>query len=277
MGPSGQATNTAAGLTQQQQGAADIASKESQATYKTTAPGLSTAENYYQALASGNPAALFKTIAPAVGQINQNSEAAANQIKQTTPRGGAQDLALQQNDITKAANVGNLATNAFTSSFPALASLAGTGLGLSTNEMSNAIAGLSTASQTNTGLMNAQAEGKASTMGMLGSLTGGLGDIFGSALGAGGALGCWVAEMLWGKRDDRTLAMRFWLLTAPKSLAWRMFAALYMRFGQRVAIYARDRRSLKWILRLLLGRGLVHAEAYLRVVCGVQIWTSEAA
>lgn len=270
MGPSGSATNTAEGLTQQQQKNANTAAQESQQTYKTTAPGLSTAENYYQALASGNPAALFKTIAPAVGQINQNSEAAANQIKQTTPRGGAQDLALQQNDITKAANVGNLATNAFTSSFPALASLAGTGLGLSTNELSNAIAGLSTASQTNTGLMNAQAEGKASTLGMLGSLGGA------AAMGAGTAV-CWVAEVLFGVHDDRTKAMRFWIIAAPKSSGWSVFARIYVRFGERIACHARSSRGLRWILRFVFDRGLVHAEAYLRAVCGVQIWTSEAA
>jgi hypothetical protein len=258
MGPGGNSTNTAQNLETAQANQANTAASESASTYKTTAPGLTAAENYYNAIAGGNPATLFKTIAPAVSQIGQNSEAAANTIKATTPRGGAQDLALQQNDITKASQIGSLATSSFTNSFPALASLAGTGLGLSSNELSNAIAGLSTASNTNTGVMNAQAEGKASTLGMLGSL--------GSAAATGAGIAvCWLARLIFGERDERMREFRFWLLTANKPLHWRLFTALYVRFGERVATFARTRSGVRWILRLLLDRGLVHARDHIRI------------
>ena len=140
-GPSSATQNTQAGLTAADTTLANTASAESAATYAETAPGLATAEQYYQGLASGNPSQIFSLIAPATSQIESQSQQAASQIKQNTPRGGAQNLALAQNNITEASQIGNLATSAYTSAFPALGQLSATGLGLSTNQLSTAVGG----------------------------------------------------------------------------------------------------------------------------------------
>jgi hypothetical protein len=171
-GPSSSSENTNQQITAQQEQLAATASGESSQLFNTTFPGAQTAENYYQTLASGNPQALMQANAPAINSLAANTAQAKNNITATMPRGGAQSLALDQADITKSAQVGNLESSTFTNSFPALASLAGQGTGLSINSLSNAIGGLAGASQSNSNLMGAQAEGKGSTMGFLGSLAG---------------------------------------------------------------------------------------------------------
>lgn len=141
---------------------------QSAQTFGATFPGLQMAESYYNSLASGNPTAIASAVGPSVSQIAGNTAATKQQILQTTPRGGEQNLALEQADISKASQVGNLETSAYTSSFPALASLASSGMGISVNELANALSGYQSIGQE-------QSAGKASTMGFLGSLAGGAG------------------------------------------------------------------------------------------------------
>lgn len=156
------------------QGQLDIAKKsqaQSEKTMGIVEPGLITAENYYSSLASGDASKIQAAIAPAASGITSNTEQAKKMITDSTPRGGAQDLALQEADISKAGQIGNLQTQAFTSSFPALASLFSGGAGISVNEISNAIASAQGASQTTAAIGQEKAQGKASTMGFLGSLS----------------------------------------------------------------------------------------------------------
>lgn len=158
--------------------AATQSNQESAQTYATTEPGLQTAENYYSMLSSGDPEKIFAATAPSVNSVIGNTQAVKQQILQNDPRGGAQDLALQNADIAKASQIGNLQTSAYTSSFPALANLASTGLGLSVNEMANAMSGYQS-------VMQNQSQNKASTMGFLGALGGGVGDVVGGAFSGG--------------------------------------------------------------------------------------------
>jgi hypothetical protein len=188
-GPSQSTETTQNNLTTAETNLANTENSNAQTLFGESNPGFQTAENYYQGLASGNPAEIFKLISPATSQISQQSATAANQIKQNTPRGGAQNLALAQNDITKASQIGNLATSAYTSAFPALAQIGGSGIGLSTGQANTAISGLNAASSSNQALASQQNAAKASTMGFLGSLAGVGGSLGGAALSGGGALG----------------------------------------------------------------------------------------
>lgn len=154
----------------QQDAAAQKSQQQSAQTYGVTEPGLQSAENYYAALSSGDPTKIFSAVSPSVNQIIGNTQAVKQNILQDNPRGGGQDLALEQANISKAAQIGNLETSAYTSSFPALANLASTGLGLSVNEMANAMQGYQS-------VMTNQSQNKASTMGFFGSLAGGLGGL----------------------------------------------------------------------------------------------------
>jgi hypothetical protein len=158
-------TNTVLGELGQSQANANQLFQESN-------PGFMQAENYYQQLASGNPQQIFSAIAPAVGQINTASQGAAQQIAQNLPRGGVEQMAQANLQQQRAGQVGNLATQAYTSAFPALGALSQGGLGLSANQMSNAIGAGSVASGSNQAVMQANAAGKGSTMGFAGSLAG---------------------------------------------------------------------------------------------------------
>lgn len=181
-GPSGEVTNAqlsnanaqTALMTQQTQQGAQL--------FNLTEPGLGIAENYYKALSSGDPNKIFTAIAPATEQINAQSARAAQQITENTPRGGVQQLALAQNQIQKSGQIGNLATSAYTGSFQDLAALAGQGIGLSVNEISNAIAAASASNQALGNVGQEQAAGKASSMGFLGSLVSAAGEIGAAAV-----------------------------------------------------------------------------------------------
>jgi len=150
--------------------------------FGTTFPGMQIAENYYQALASGDPAQIFRAVAPAVQQIQQSTAATKQQIRQDMPRGGQENLALSEADISKTAQIGNLFQRAYTGAFPALASMGTTGIGLASNEVANAISAFSGAATTYANVAEQQAQGKGAQKGFMGELAGAGGQIAGSAL-----------------------------------------------------------------------------------------------
>lgn len=174
-GPSGSTINQQNKIAQEQ---IDLATKQQQDSEKVlgiVSPGLKTAENYYESLASGDPTKIMAAIGPAVSQIGSQTDQAKKNILASTPRGGAQDLALEEADISKAGQVGNLETQAYTGAFPALASLFQGGAGISVSQIANAVASAQGASQTTAQIGQEQAQGKATTMGFLGSLAGAAG------------------------------------------------------------------------------------------------------
>jgi hypothetical protein len=181
MGGPSQATEKAQqNLANTQQAQSAQATQQSQQLFNTTFPGIQSAENYYKLLSSGDPNSIFKATAPAAENIAAQKQSVLNQINQNMPRGGAKDLAEAQATSQSGSQIGNLFTQAYTSSFPALANLGTSGVGLSVNELANSISGLGQASQTLSSLGGEQSAGKAATLGFLGSL-GGAGA---SALGA---------------------------------------------------------------------------------------------
>jgi hypothetical protein len=185
-GPGSGATQTQNQLTQQELAISQQQQTNANQLFQLSLPGFQTAENYYSQLASGNPSAIFSATAPAVGAINTASQGAAQQIAQNMPRGGAEQLAQAQLQQQRAGQVGNLQTQAYTGAFPALASLASGGLGLSANTIANAISAGSAGASSNAELMQAQAQGKGATTGLLGSLAQAGGTIGGSEAGAKG-------------------------------------------------------------------------------------------
>ena len=181
-GPSGSTENTQNTIAQGQLSLAQQQQQQSNKILGVVEPGLQTAENYYTSLASGNPTQIMDAIGPAVAQIGSQTQQSENTIKATTPRGGAQDLALQEAAIQKAGQVGNLQTQAYTGAFPALAQLFQGGAGISVSQIANAISSASGAATTTAQVGQEQAQGKATTMGFLGSLAGAGGQIGATAL-----------------------------------------------------------------------------------------------
>ena len=171
-GPSKQTQAAQTALAQEQTAAGQQSQARSAQTYATTFPWLQTAGNYYNTLATGSPTALSTAVAPVAENVAQTTNAAENQLRTLYPRGGAQDTAIANLEATKTGTIGQATNQAYTSAFSSLAALSGQGMGLSVNEMANAIAGLGQSSATLGALGNEQAAGKAATLGFVGSLAG---------------------------------------------------------------------------------------------------------
>lgn len=145
-------------------------SANSQQLFNTTFPGLQQAENFESVLSTGDPWAISRAIAPATQQITQATESAKKNIIQNAPAGGEKNLAIEQADVARGAEVGKVASGAFLNSFDALARLAGQGVGESISGAGNAISGYNSANQGAYNLGNLQIQQKGAQLGALTSL-----------------------------------------------------------------------------------------------------------
>lgn len=247
MGGKGASSSEQATQSQITQGELAISQDQQQKSdqlYNLTYPGLQSAEQFYTQLSTGNPQSIQTATAPATEQIAKNYQQAEQNISTTMPRGGARDLALQQGQISEAGQIGATQANAYLGSFPALANLAQGGIGLSLNEVTQALSAFGGASQSNQVATQATTTGKAQTLGFIG----GLGQS--AASGAGVISGCWISEALFGPTNLRTILLRAFL-NGVYSKTWtgRIFMWCYRRYGQFVAEQARQRT---WVRRLLM-------------------------
>ncbi len=181
-GPSQKTQDTQNQLTQAQIATQQQQQQQSNQLFGTSFPGFKQAESYYQALASGDPSKTAAAIGPAVGNINTQSQSAVKQIRDNMPRGGAEQVAEGNVEQQRAGQIGNLTTQAYTGAFPALGALSQGGIGLASNEISNAIQAGAAGSQSNAQSASMQTQGKASTMSFLASLVGAGGQIGAAAL-----------------------------------------------------------------------------------------------
>lgn len=242
-GPGQQAIDTQNQITQGQLSVEQSANKRSQQLYDLTEPGMKTAESFYQQLASGNPQAIQTATAPATEKIASSYNQAITNIGQNMPRGGAKDLAVQEAEISKAGAIGGTEAQAYLGAPTALANLAQGGIGLSVNEMTQALSAFSGASSSNQAAGQMQGAGKAETLGFLGSLG------QSAATGAGMAIGCWIAAAIFGENDLRTVRLRVFLnqVWAKESRLGHVVMFAYLRYGQFVA---REVAKRDWLRRI---------------------------
>lgn len=146
--------------------------QESSQLFSMALPGLEKSEGYYGKLASGDPAALSRANAPAIQGITQATNSAKSNIVADSPRGGERNLALDNADINKGAQVSQLTTGSYTNAFPSMASLSGQNVSQSNAAANTGLSGLSAAGSQYGNLMNINAQDKASTLGFFGSLAG---------------------------------------------------------------------------------------------------------
>ena len=151
------------GLAQQQ-------NQRSGQLFNETFPGLQSAEQFYGTLSSGDPYAIARAISPATQQITAATTAAKQNILQNAPAGGEKNLALEQADVARGAQVGQTATGSYLGSFNALAQLAGQGVGESISSAGTAISGFGQANQGLQQLGNLQIQQKGAQLGALTSL-----------------------------------------------------------------------------------------------------------
>lgn len=217
-------------------------------------PGLEQSEAYYGKLASGDPNALARANAPAVQAITKSTDSAKKNIMQDNPRGGERNLALEEADLSKGAQVGQLETGSYTSSFGSLAGLGGQNVGQGTAASSAGMQGMNAAANQYGQIQQINAQNKAQTMGM-GS------DIAGMAMMEGAGM-CWIAASLWnGWTDRRTVMVRYWLKNVySKTFIGGIFCWLYSRYGERVAKQVRERRQVRSAVSPLFSWFLLKAQ-----------------
>jgi hypothetical protein len=217
-------------------------------------PGLEQSEAYYGKLASGDPNALARANAPAVQAITKSTDSAKKNIMQDNPRGGERNLALEEADLTKGAQVGQLETGSYTSSFGSLAGLGGQNVGQGTAASSAGMQGMNAAANQYGQIQQINAQNKAQTMGM-GS------DIAGMGLEAA-TFFCWVAAALFGGwTDRRTRMVQFWLRNVySKTFIGGIFCWLYSRYGERVAKQVRERRLVRAAVQPMFSWFLLQAQ-----------------
>lgn len=198
--------------------------------YSLALPGIETAEAQAAKNASGDPHALARANAPAIQAITQSSDSAKKNIMQDNPRGGERNLALEEADLTKGAQVGQAVTGAYNASFGTLAGLGGQNVSQGTASSSAGMQGMNAAANQYGQIQQINAQNKAQTMGM-GS------DIAGMGLEA--ATFCWVAAALFGGwTDRRTRMVQFWLRNVySKTLIGSVFCRMYSRYGERAAFH----------------------------------------
>jgi hypothetical protein len=245
--------NAEAGTAQQLTATAQQEQQQSGQEFATSFPGFQTAENYYQQLSTGDPGAISRAISPATQQINAQTTANAQRIEQDSPRGGAKNLALEENQINKGAQIGNLATQSYLGSFQNLAGLAGQGVGESIQSAGTGISGLNAAGNQYSNIANQQAEGKASQLGFISSLAGSGAELAGL---------CWIAEALWGEGDARTLVVRYYLINVLE-FHWlgKYFCRLYRRHGERIAGLIPKWQLLRMAMEVVFGLIYMRASA----------------
>jgi hypothetical protein len=146
--------------------------QEGSTLFNMALPGLEQSESYYGKLASGDPAALSRANAPAIQQIGAQSNAAKKNIIADNPRGGERNLALEEADITKGAQVSNLTTGSYTGAFGSLAGLGGQNVSQGTAATGQGMQGMNAAANQFGQLQQLNNEQKGTQMGFLSSLAG---------------------------------------------------------------------------------------------------------
>lgn len=145
-------------------------SERSDTLFAESNPGFKQAENFYGTLSTGDPYAIARAIAPATQEITKAAAGAKQQIMNTAPAGGEKNLALEQVDVNKGAEVGKTAAGGYLNSFNALAQLAGQGTGESISAAGTGISGYSSANQGLGQLGQLQIQQKGAQLGALTSL-----------------------------------------------------------------------------------------------------------
>lgn len=168
--------------------------QNSQQLFNLGEPAFIQSLNYDETLASGDPGAVLRAIAPQTQQINQATAGAKANIMATEPAGGEKNLALENADVARGAQVGNVASGAIQNSYKALGQAGGQAIGQSQSGIGEAIGAESAGAGALSNLGNlqvaeqqVQAESKGQSLGLLGGLAGDAAGLGGAGKLAGGA------------------------------------------------------------------------------------------
>lgn len=247
------AEKSQAALADQMAASGKQSSAEGAQLFNMALPGLQQAESYYGKLSSGDPNALARANAPAVQAITKSTDAAKKNIVQDMPRGGERNLALEEADLTKGAQIGQVETGSYLSSFGSLAGLGGQNVGQGNQATSTGVQSMNAAANQYGQIQQINAQNKAATLGMGMDAAGTVAEF--AAL-------CWVAaELFNGWNDRRTAMIQYWLRNFyAKTFIGNIFCRLYLRYGQKAAAQVRAHRSARAAAASLFNWFLLQAQ-----------------
>lgn len=128
--------------------------------------------DYNKALASGDKTAIMKAAAQPIGQITRANNTANANILNTLPPGAARDVALAQQTREAPSQIAQF-VNSQTLAAPDKLANIGSGIGaFSLQELGGGLRANEDATSGRNQVLNQQAQGKAATLGFLGSLAG---------------------------------------------------------------------------------------------------------
>lgn len=178
-GPSSSNINTQNQIAQQQLQIAQTENTQSQADKAQMEALIKPATDFYTSVTTDKQSNLAAS-APQVAAITTGQKQAKEQIYNDVPAGPGRDVALAQNDQAAAGQVAATKNVTYTSALDKLANI-GSGLGsFSLQELGGGLNAFSGAATTNNSVIQQQQQSKASSLGLIGSLAGGVGTAFSS-------------------------------------------------------------------------------------------------
>ena len=99
---------------------------------------------------------------------------------------------------------------------------------------------------------------------LFGSIFTGVGSLLGGAarggLSQGGAFGCWIAEVLYGRSSNAFRAARYWIMFGWEGRMAKVCRWTYLRFGERIAAFLRKQPILqvpaRFIFNIAVRKGM---------------------
>ena len=148
-----------------------------------------------ETLAAGDPGSIQRAVAPQAQQIAQAAQGADANIMANAPAGGEKNLALEQVDVNRGAQIGNATSGAVQSAYQSLGNLAGQtipealgGQSAASGSLSAGISGFGTLGGLQLQSQQLQMEQKGQELGAFGSLGGDAAQLGTGAMQKGGDL-----------------------------------------------------------------------------------------
>lgn len=247
----GSSISTGQGITGQQLSAASTASSNAANDYSQFKSLIRPLVSQQTDLASGNRSQALAAAMPIISQLSGGFAGAKQNIMNNMAPGAARDRALADLGTQMYTTIGGAQAGAVQNAPTTLANLGTTVGGMSLQELAAALNAMQGASSTNfnTGQMQAQQQkAMLDFFGGLAQTAGGVASKF---------IPCWIAEAIYGERDYRTSAARWWLNGPFKAtLRGRLVMALYQRFGIRVANWVRRSPLLRTFFKPLFDKAV---------------------
>lgn len=211
--------------------------------------------SFYQNILGNKPGALNTAISPQLGNIAQGAQQSEANIMNNVPAGAGRDAALAQARVQQGQQTAQTQNTAINSAYTGLAQLGAAQAGVGLSEAGAGLSGFSGAQQGYQTQEQAQAAEKSATLGAVGSIVGGVAGDF--------KFPCWIAEVLYGVDDIRTLTLRSYI-NGPfrQTIFGSVVRKIYIAIGRQVAWAARRSSALRWLLKPLFDKALARANAY---------------